>query len=320
MWNSDATWNSHAMAAPNRSRARAPTPRRQSKAIPVARAGRVPLTHPDRVYWPDIGLTKRDLADYYTRVWRWMRPHVVGRPIALLRCPQGISETCFFQKHAGAGIATEYLHLVADNGDDIISIDDLDGLLALVQSGVLEIHTRGSTVDRLDHADRLVFDLDPGPDVAWRDVTAAASDVRGALDQFKLKSFVKTTAGKGLHVVVPINPTPWDEAKAFARAVADSLARHAPESYLVTATKAKRRGRIFIDYLRNTREATAVAPYSSRARPGAAVSTPISWSELGALKSAAQYTVANLPQRLKRLGKDPWAGIGRIEQTLPKLA
>jgi bifunctional non-homologous end joining protein LigD len=279
----------------------------------------VTLTHPDRVYWADAGVTKRDLAEYYQAVWQWMRPHVVGRPIALLRCPQGVGAQCFFQKHASSGIATEHLHQVREKGDKIISIDNLEGLMALVQAGVLEIHTRGTTIDDRERADRLVFDLDPGPDTNWRDVVAAAREVRKRLGQLKLKSFVKTTGGRGLHVVLPIKPTPWDEAKNFAHAVAMAMAHDAPERYIATAAKAKRSKRIFIDYLRNSREATAVAPYSTRARPGATVSTPVQWFELGSLKSAGQYTVKNLKARLARLRKDPWANIARMKQKLPKL-
>jgi len=164
-----------------------------------------------------------------------------------------------------------------------------------------------------------VFDLDPGHGTTWHDVVAAARDVRDRLAQLKLQSFVKTTGGKGLHVVLPIKPTLWNEAKDFAHAVAAAMERDAPERYIATATKAKRSKRIFIDYLRNSREATAVAPYSTRARPGAAVSTPVQWSELGSLKSAGQYTVKNLKVRLARLRKDPWANIARMKQKLPKL-
>ena len=150
-----------------------------------------------------------------------MRPHVVGRPIALLRCPEGAAGQCFFQKHATMGVATEHLHLVPEKGDKIISIDDLSGLIALVQAGVLEIHTRGTTVDDRERGDRLVFDLDPGPGTGWKDVVAAAREVRERLERVKLKSFVKTTGGKGLHVVVPIKPAPWETIKTFCRAVAE---------------------------------------------------------------------------------------------------
>jgi bifunctional non-homologous end joining protein LigD len=284
-----------------------------------ARVAGVNLTHPDRIYWDDAGVTKRDLADFYVQVWKWMGPHLVGRPIALVRCPEGASGQCFFQKHARAGIPTEHLHLVAEKGDKIISIDDLGGLIALVQGGVLEIHTRGTTIDDRESADRLVFDLDPGPGTGWKDVMAAARDVRERLSGLKLKSFLKTSGGKGLHVVLPIKSTPWEEAKAFTKTIAEAMEADEPERYVSTATKAKRNKRIFVDYLRNSREATAVAPYSTRARPGAPVSVPIDWSELVSLKAANQYTVKNLMQRLSRQQKDPWAEIGRVKQSLPKL-
>ncbi len=282
-----------------------------------ATVGHITLTHPDRVYWEDAGVTKRDLAEYYSAVWKWMAPHIAGRPISLLRCPEGAAGQCFFQKHAAAGIKTDDLHLVAEKGDKIISIDDLDGLLSLVQAGVLEFHTRGTTADSLGNADRLVFDLDPGPGTGWKDVVAAARDVRARLEQLKLKSFLKTSGGKGLHVVLPIAPTTWAEAKTFTQALAGAMAADDPDRYVATATKAKRNKRIFIDYLRNSRDATAVAPYSTRARPGAAVSVPIGWSELGSIKSADQFNVLNLPARLKRQRKDPWATIGRYKQKLP---
>ena len=284
-----------------------------------AMAGKVKLTHPDRVYWDDVGVTKQDLADYYGKVWEWMRPHVVGRALALVRCPEGAEMgQCFFQKHARAGVPTEFLHLVPEKGDKIISIDDLDGLIALVQGGALEIHIRGSTIDDRERADRLVFDLDPGPGTGWPEVVAAAREVRDRLQQIKLKSFVKTSGGKGLHVVVPIKPEPWDKAKKFTKIVAESMAKDDPDRYLATATKARRNSRIFVDYLRNSREATAVAPYSTRARAGAPVAVPVDWSELGSLKSAHQYTVQNVMQRLGRLKKDPWVAMARVKQALPE--
>ena len=283
-----------------------------------AMAGRVKLTHPDRVYWDDAGVTKQDLADYYASVWKWMRPHVIGRPLALVRCPEGADAgQCFFQKHARTGIPTEFLHLVPEKGDKIITIDDLDGLIALVQGGALEIHVRGATADDRERADRLVFDLDPGPGLGFSDVVEAAREGRARLNQVKLKSFVKTTGGKGLHVVVPIQPTPWNTAKTFAQTVAQSMAADDPDRYLAVATKARRNNRIFVDYLRNSREATAVAPYSTRARPGAPVAMPVDWSELGRLKSANQYSVQNAVQRLNRMKKDPWAGMSRVKQALP---
>jgi bifunctional non-homologous end joining protein LigD len=300
------------------SRKSAPMKARKSARKADNTVSGITLTHPDRVYWEDVGLTKRDLAEFYVKIWKWMAPHLVGRPISLLRCPEGAAGQCFFQKHASAGIAADRLHLVAEDGDKILSLDNLDGLLSLVQAGVLEVHVRGSTIEHLGDADRLVFDLDPGPGTGWKDVVAAARDVKTRLAKLKLKTFLKTSGGKGLHVVLPIKPTRWDEAKDFCHAVAAVMEQDAPEKYVSSATKSKRQGRIFVDYLRNSREATAVAPYSTRARPGAAVSVPIDWSELGALKSADQYTVKNLSTRLARLRKDPWAGIGRVKQKLPK--
>jgi bifunctional non-homologous end joining protein LigD len=299
-----------AKAAAKRS---APVKPRKTEAV----AGKVRLTHPDRVYWQDAGVTKQNLADYYSKVWKWMKPHVTGRPISLLRCPDGAEGQCFFQKHASAGIAAEFLHLIPEKGDKIISIDDLDGLIALVQGGVLEIHTRGSTVSDRERGDRLVFDLDPGPGTGWKDVVRAARDVRERLAGIKLKTFLKTSGGKGLHVVLPIAPAPWEKAKTFCRTVAESMAQDDPDRYVASAIKAKRNNRIFVDYLRNSREATAVAPYSTRARPGAPVSMPIDWSELGSLKSANQYTLTNAMQRLSRQRSDPWANIGRVKQALP---
>jgi bifunctional non-homologous end joining protein LigD len=302
------------MAAKAKTPVKRSAPARNTKAEVAG----VTLSHPDRVYWADAGITKRDLAEFYIGTWKWMRPHLVGRPIALLRCPEGADGQCFFQKHASMGITTEHLHLVPEKGDKIISIDDVAGLISLVQAGVLEIHTRGTTVGDRERADRLVFDLDPGPGTGWKDVVAAAREVRARLARLKLKTFLKTSGGKGLHVVLPIKPTPWDTAKNFAYAVAASMAADDPDRYTAAAIKSKRNKRIFVDYLRNSREATAVAPYSTRARPGAPVSTPIKWSELGALKSANQFTVRNLPGRLARLRQDPWADIARLRQSLPK--
>ncbi|HVV63691.1 MAG TPA: DNA ligase D [Pseudolabrys sp.] len=302
-------------AAAHKTATRRSTPTRaRSNADAVSN---IKLSHPDRIYWDDVGVTKRDLAEFYASVWKWMKPHVIRRPIALVRCPEGAKGECFFQKHAH-GINAEHLHLVPEEGDKIISIDDLDGLISLVQAGVLEIHTRGTTIDDREQGDRIVFDLDPGLGTTWEDVVAAARDVRRHLAALKLTSFLKTSGGKGLHVVVPIKPAPWDRVKEFTRQVATDLSREKPDRYLATATKAKRHNRIFIDYLRNSREATAVAPYSTRARDGAPVSVPITWEELGKIKNAAQFTVLNLTQRLARLRSDPWAKIGKTRQSLPK--
>jgi bifunctional non-homologous end joining protein LigD len=280
----------------------------------------VTLTHPDRVYWEDAGVTKKMLAEYYTQVWDWMRPHVTDRVLALVRCPDGASGQCFFQKHASAGIDAAHLKLVPDDGDKSIAVDSVQGLVSLAQAGVLEIHVRGSSIDRLEQADRLVFDLDPGPGIEWKDVIAAGREVRQRLRDLKLESFVKTTGGKGLHVVLPIKPVPWDDAKDFCRRIAEQMTAERPDRFTATIKKAARKNRIFIDYLRNSREATAIAPYSTRARPGATVSAPLTWEELGSQKTSNGFTVENLPKRLARLRRDPWENIGRLKQALPVVA
>ena len=280
--------------------------------------GKVRLTHPDRIYWRDAGVTKEMLAKYYKKIWKRMRPHVAGRVLALVRCPEGAEGQCFFQKHARAGIPTEFLHLVQEKGEKIVAIENLDGLIALVQGGVLEVHARGSSLGDRERANRLVFDLDPGPGTGFKDVVKAAREVPKRLRRVKLKSFVKATGGKGLHVVVPIRPASWDIAKAFARAVAASMAIDEPARYTANPIKSRRRNRVFIDYLRNSREATAIVPYSSRARAGAPVAVPVAWSELGTLKAANQYTVKNISWRLSKLRSDPWAGMARSRQGLPK--
>ncbi len=307
-----------------KSKAKAAAGGRQRAAKPVsAKPGKesdVRFTHPDRVYWVDVGVTKQDLAEYYRSVWEWMAPHVVDRPLALVRCPEGTKGECFFQKHASAGLTEKNLRTVIDSKKrQIIAIEDLDGLLSLVQAGVLEVHVRGSLIDRLDRCDRIVFDIDPGEEVGWPAVVAAARDVRERLAAIKLESFVKLSGGKGLHVVLPVEGADWDTTKTFAQAVALAMTADAPDRYVAKMTKSLRRGKIFIDYLRNTVEATSVAAYSTRAREGAPVSVPVTWEELGRTKAGNQYTVLNLGRRLAGLKRDPWQDIARVKQKLPDL-
>ena len=290
-------------------------------AAKEASTGPVKLTHPNRVYWKDAGVTKQQLADYYTAVWDRIAPHLVNRPLALLRCPEGIEGQCFFQKHAAAGLISDRIKRHKDGqGEELIYVEDLDGLLTLVQAGVLEIHVWGSTIDDVEHCNRIVFDLDPGDDVKWADVNKAARDLRERLAAVKLKSFVKTTGGKGLHVVVPTNGTPWDETKDFAHAMVLAMTADEPERYVSKMTKSIRKGKIFLDYLRNGRGATAIVAYSTRARPGAAVSVPVDWDELGPKLAPNKFTVLNLARRLGALKNDPWAELGKMKQSLPKLA
>ena len=290
---------------------------RKSTSAPAP--GGVKLTHPDRVYWEDVGVTKQMLADYYVATWDWIAPHIVHRPLSLLRCPDGVTKECFFQKHATAG-AHKRVRVEKASGEDVIVIEDLPGLLSLVQMGTIEIHPRGATVDDLERCDRLIFDLDPGDGVGWDAVVAAAREVRERLAALGLESFLKISGGKGLHVVLPIAKTPWEPAKAFAHDIAKAMAADSPERYVANMAKRLRHGRIFVDYLRNSREATAVAPYSPRARPGAAVATPVRWEELGPQLRPNQYTVLNLGKRLARLRNDPWAQMGEIDQKLPSAA
>ena len=280
----------------------------------------VRLSHPDKVLFPDHELTKRDLANYYTQVADWILPHVVDRPLAIVRCPAGSGKPCFFQKHPGEA-PTNHLRKVniAEEGepDYHVAIDDLAGLISLVQMGVLEIHVWGSRAGQLEKPDRLIFDLDPDPAVDWPQVIDAARAIRGLLEELGLTSFLKTTGGKGLHLVVPVQArTEWGEAKAFCRAVADCMVQAAPDLFIATASKAARKGKIFIDYLRNGRGATAVAPYSTRAKPGATVSTPIAWDELTANLGSDHFTIENVPARLSKLKKDPWVDLAKTKQSI----
>lgn len=294
----------------------------EGMTAPPTPQSRVKFTHPDRLYWPDDGVTKEGLADYYAQVWRFMAPFVVNRPLALLRCPEGIGGPRFFQKHAWRGMG-EAIHQVADprdkGGEPLLAIEDFDGLMALVQSAALEIHPWGSTLGALEKPDIITMDLDPGDNVEWARVIEAALELKRRLEQRGLAAFLKTSGGKGLHVVTPLKPEAnWARVKAFAKRLADDMAKAEPDRYLAVATKAKRTGRIFIDYLRNGRGNTAVAPYSPRARPGAAISTPLEWSELEEAITADYFTIPTIGARLSALKRDPWEGFLAAAKPLPK--
>ncbi|MCM5551673.1 DNA ligase D [Pleomorphomonas sp. NRK KF1] len=280
--------------------AKAPKPQRRT----------VKLTHPDRLYWPGEGITKEGLANYYADVWRLMAPYVVGRPLALLRCPSGINGERFFQKHAWKGLNANIVTVPdpADPDEDPwVSINDLEGMMGLVQSAALEVHSWGSTVADWERPDIIILDLDPGEGVPWQAVIDAAQEVRQRLVDAGLAPFVKTSGGKGLHVVAPLKPSAeWPEVKAFTKSLAEAMAADSPDRFVATISKSKRRGKILVDYLRNQRGSTAVAPYSTRARPGAAVSTSITWEELEPGIGPAHFTVSNLPARLAAMRADPW--------------
>lgn len=278
------------------------------------------LTHPERVVFPDDGYTKADVAGYYTKVMDHLLPEIAGRPLSVVRCPDGLAGQCFFQKHHGPGLeGVGKLRLREESGRwaDYLVIEDAADVMALVQMNVIEFHPWGARADDPDLCDRMVFDLDPGPGVAWIQVKAAARLVRHRLREAGLESFLRTSGGKGLHVVVPLRPRcAWPQVKRFARAFAAAMASSAPERYVDVATMARRKGRIFVDYLRNSRGATSVASYSLRARPGAPVAVPVRWAGLARLQSPAAWTIVTLPRRLARLGSDPWEGIGDLEQDL----
>ncbi|TAL81208.1 MAG: DNA ligase D, partial [Beijerinckiaceae bacterium] len=296
----------------------APTP----SAAPIPKTA-VRLTHPDRLYWPDAGVTKAGLADYSAMVWKYMAAFVVARPLALLRCPSGVGETCFFQKRAWKGLSRA-IHVAADpvkaDAEALLWIDGLDGLIGLVQGGVLEIHPWGSALVTLEQPDMITMDLDPGEGVAWMDVIAAAKELRERFAHHGLATFVKTSGGKGLHVVAPLKPRAgWEDVKAFSKAIAQEMAADEPDRYVATITKSKRRGKILIDYLRNGRGATAVAPYSPRARAGAPVSMPLAWEELGPEIGPAYFTIGNAEARMSRLDAGPWEDFSRAAVPLPQV-
>ena len=253
-------------------------------------AAGVRITHPDRVLWPDVDVTKRDLVDYYLKVAKLMLPHVKGRPLALVRTPDGVKGERFFQKHASKGWPDAFkpIRIREKSGsDEYMYIEDEAGLVAAAQMSVVELHILDFLADDVEHPDRLVFDLDPDEEIPFKQVIAAANDMRKRLAKLGLKSFPMVTGGKGIHVVVPLKRGhSWDEHRDFAEALARLMAEEEPDRYIAVMSKAKRRGKIFIDYLRNQRGSTAIAPYSSRAKDSASIALPVSWPALGKLKNA----------------------------------
>jgi bifunctional non-homologous end joining protein LigD len=287
----------------------------------------VRISHADRVVYPDAGITKLELARYYESIAEHVLPHVTGRPLSLVRCPEGLAgkgkgPPCFYMKHSDLW-APEALRKVKirerTKVGQYLVIDDLAGVVSLVQMGVLEIHTWNSTADDVEHPNRVVFDLDPGPDVEWTATVEAARMVRDVLGSLELESFLKTTGGKGLHIVVPFAPGPsWDESLEFTRVLSTAIAGQNPARYTVNIPKAGREKKILIDFLRNTRGATSVAAFSTRAKPTAPVSVPLGWEELSPRLTSDHFTVATLPDRLRRRRSDPWKSQG-YDNTRQKL-
>jgi bifunctional non-homologous end joining protein LigD len=280
----------------------------------------VDISHPDRILYPDPNLTKLDIARYYESIKEWIVPHVVGRPLTLVRCPEGIGGECFFMKHskvwAPKALRRVRIKEKTKLGEYLIA-DDISGIVGLAQMDVLEIHTWNSIFEDVERPNRLVFDLDPGEEVDWPAVVRAARMVREALAALKLESFIKTTGGRGLHVVVPLMPhADWTQCLGFSRALSERFEQAQPDVYTTAFAKAGRSRKILIDYLRNNRTNTSIAAYSTRAREGAPVSVPLGWEELRVSLDPRSFTVVTLPKRLARLKTDPWAGYWKCRQKL----
>jgi bifunctional non-homologous end joining protein LigD len=284
----------------------------------------VRLTHPDRVYFPDLGFTKLDLALYYVSIADAVLPLLEGRPLTLVRCPEGVGGETFYQKHSGYWTPPQVRRLIIPGeAEDYLYVDSVPGLVALAQAGILEIHPWNSRVSTLEKPDQVIFDLDPDEALPFSRVTAAARRVRALLSEHDLESFVKTTGGKGLHVCVPLQPERgWEELADFTRAVAVRLERDEPSNFTANMAKAHRKGKIYVDYLRNVRGANAVGAYSTRAREGAPVSVPVDWDELDRLSGPRDFTVAEVPLRVLSQGKDratdPWARYLKVKQRVPE--
>ena len=306
--------------ASKRPAATPPPAAKRGRASPKANA-RVEISSRDRVVFPDVSITKGEVADYYAAIADRILPELAERPLSLLRCPDGANGQCFFQKHHAEALGEDVraIALKQKSGqEDYLYVRDARGLLELVQMNTLEFHPWGSRIDRPEQPDTLVFDLDPGPGVAWKDVVAGAREVRERLRDTGLESFVRLSGGKGVHVVVPIRRGPgWDAVRDFTGAFAEAMAAHRPLRYVATMSKAKRDGRIFIDWLRNGRGATSVCNWSLRARAGAPVAMPIRWEELGRSGRADAYDLRKALKRAATLEEDPWAGFRACRQSLP---
>ena len=290
----------------------APTPLIATANSSGAVVAGVTISHPDRILYPDEGLTKLDLARYYEATHHAMLPPIEGRPLSLLRCPEGLEGECFFQKHPATSFAREVprtrLTEKSRKSAHYLYVKSPSDLVRLVQFGVLEFHPWGSRIEDVEHPDTLIFDLDPGPDLPWRAIARAATTLRERLASLGMPSFLQASGGKGLHLVIPIQPRwDWDVVKAFCQGIARAHATDDPNAFTTNMAKSRRHGKVFIDYHRNGRGNTSIARYSTRARPGAPVATPLRWDELSPGVTANRYSVGNLRRRLAALKTDPWA-------------
>ena len=284
--------------------------------------GGLPISHPGRIIYPEIGITKYEIAEYYYSVSRWMVSHVTGRPLTLVHCPEGLAGPCRFMKHSklwGPEVLRRVRIQEKKKVGEYMVADDARGLVGLAQMGVLEVHTWNSTTDDIEHPNRIVFDLDPGENVEWKAVVSAAKLVHRVLSSLGLKSFAKTTGGKGLHVVAPLLPhADWLECLEFSRNIADAIERQDPTLFTTKFAKEGRESKILLDYLRNNRTNTSIAAYSTRARPGAPVSFPLSWKEVRPGLDPRRFTVETVIPRLKRMRTDPWRDYWQTKQRLTK--
>jgi len=280
----------------------------------------VKISNPAKELYPEAGITKLELARYYEAVADWIVPQLERRPLTLVRCPNGWDKKCFFQKHLDKKVSSALERVTVQEKDgpaEYMMASSAEAVVTTLQMGALELHPSGARADNLDHPDRIILDFDPDEKLPWSDVVTAATSMRSLLETIGLASFLKTTGGKGLHVVIPIEPTViWDNVKGFSKALADMFSATFPDRYLSTMSKAARRGKIFIDYLRNDAAATAIAAYSLRARKNAPIAMPISWDELSTDLRADYFNVRNAITRLKRQKKDPWAELTTSSQSL----
>ena len=280
------------------------------------------LTNSDKLLYPEAGITKRDLALYYEAVGEWILPHLRDRPLTLLRCPNGWDKECFYQKHADASVAEVIERVTVHDSSGpaaYMMANSVSALVAIAQLGALELHPWGSRAPKLDLPDRIIFDFDPDEALQWKQITEAVNLLKTLLDSLGLRGFLKTTGGKGLHVVLPIEPTlSWQHIKGFSQAIAELFVKTFPDRFTAKLLKISRKGRIFVDYLRNGEGSTAVAPYSVRAKTNAPVSTPIDWGEITRDVRFDHFNIKNVPARLKRLKREPWAEFLKTRQTITK--
>ena len=289
--------------------------RKQAATTGVAVAG-VAISHPERLIYPDLHISKLELARYYEQIRDWIVPHVEGRPLTLVHCPAGIAAPCIYLKHAKqwgpSALRRVKIQEKTKVGEYLVA-DNLEGVVSLAQMGIVEIHTWNATMRDLERPNRIVWDLDPGPDVTWKQIVMAARLVRDVLTTLGLSSWVKTTGGRGVHVVVPIKPSrDWSACLEFSRAVSEAIARTDSNRYTTAFAKAGREAKVLLDYLRNNRTNTSVCAFSPRARPGALVSMPIDWKELH--RGPEQWTLPSVARRLKYRKADPWAGYWTCRQ------